>query len=261
MSAQIFAIAAALLLGYLFAIAIVSANRRKQIVFDYEQGVKFVNGRFITLLGPGHHSYNPKTTTIRVVSGRLRFDLLRGQEILTQDGVTIGVTLLVTYRVSDAKLAVSGVEDFSQALHLTAQEELRNLISTMAVDDVLTQREQLAATLKERLIGKLAAFGLELNGIGIRDLMFSGALKQAFAASVTARKEAGASLERARGEQATLRSLANTARLLDGNPNLFQLRLLQSLGESSGHTVVLGLPAESMKSTAANPGAVSSTGD
>jgi len=58
-----------------------------------------------------------------------------------------------------------------------------------------------------------------------------------------ARKEGEAALERARGETAALRSLANAARMLQDNPQLMQLRMLQAMGESAGNTLVVGLPS------------------
>ena len=52
-----------------------------------------------------------------------------------------------------------------------------------------------------------------------------------------------AALERARGETAALRSLANAARQAEGSPApLLQLRLLQQLAATPGHTVVIGTP-------------------
>ncbi|HVJ79323.1 MAG TPA: hypothetical protein VM620_15960, partial [Hyphomicrobium sp.] len=52
--------------------------------------------------------------------------------------------------------------------------------------------------------------------------------------TVRAKLEAHASLERARGEQATLRTLNNAARLLKGNPELMNLRVLQALTAANG---------------------------
>ena len=75
--------------------------------------------------------------------------------------------------------------------------------------------------------------------------MFPGELKNIFAQVVNARKEGLAALERARGESAPLRNLANTAKLLENNPALLQLRLLQALNAGSGNTIVLKLPDES----------------
>jgi regulator of protease activity HflC (stomatin/prohibitin superfamily) len=67
-------------------------------------------------------------------------------------------------------------------------------------------------------------------------------LKKAYTQVIKAQKEGLAVLEKARGETAALRHLANTAKMLEDNPMLFQLRLLQSVGESSGNTLVIGSP-------------------
>ena len=40
--------------------------------------------------------------------------------------------------------------------------------------------------------------------------------------------------------------LSLAAKLLEGNPNLMQLRLVQALGEASGNTVILGMPSQSV---------------
>jgi hypothetical protein len=56
--------------------------------------------------------------------------------------------------------------------------------------------------------------------------------------------EGQAALERARGESASLRNLANAARVLEGNPALMNLRLMQSLtaAQNAGNTLVVGVP-------------------
>jgi regulator of protease activity HflC (stomatin/prohibitin superfamily) len=74
--------------------------------------------------------------------------------------------------------------------------------------------------------------------------MLPGELKRAFAEVLKARQEGQAALERARGESAALRNLANAARLLENNPALHNLRLLQSItaAGSAGNTLVMGVP-------------------
>src|SRR4051812_50217013 len=79
-------------------------------------------------------------------------------------------------------------------------------------------------------------------GVDVRDIMVPTELKRAFAGIVAARREGEAALERARGETAALRSLANAGRLVEDNPGLLQLRILQQLGASSGNTIMLGMP-------------------
>lgn len=93
---------------------------------------------------------------------------------------------------------------------------------------------------------KAADLGLRLISVNLKDIMFPGKLKEVFAQVVNAKKEGLAALEKARGETAALRNLANAAKMLEGNPNLMQLRLLQAIKEPSGNTFVLGMPSPSV---------------
>jgi len=87
---------------------------------------------------------------------------------------------------------------------------------------------------------------LRLISADVKDIMFPGEMKKAVAQLVKAQKEGQTALERARGETAALRSLANAARTMDDNPNLLQLRALQAIADSSGSTLVLGLPSSAV---------------
>jgi regulator of protease activity HflC (stomatin/prohibitin superfamily) len=96
---------------------------------------------------------------------------------------------------------------------------------------------------------------VELLGVDVRDVMVPTELKRAFAGIVAARREGEAALERARGETAALRSLANAGRMIEDNPGLLQLRILQQLGGSSGNTIMLGVPGPDGRSTPPPPAA------
>jgi hypothetical protein len=100
----------------------------------------------------------------------------------------------------------------------------------------------LNGALEERLKPRAQAIGLMLESAGLKDLTFPPQLRQVFHQVVEARKASQASLERARGEVATLRSLANAARMLENNPALLALKTLQTVGDGK-HTLVLGAPA------------------
>lgn len=90
----------------------------------------------------------------------------------------------------------------------------------------------------------MAALGLELRLISIKDLMLPGELKKLYAQIVQARQDGLVQLERARGETAALRSLTNAARLTHKNPSLLQLRSLQALEQSTGNTFHIELSME-----------------
>jgi len=90
-----------------------------------------------------------------------------------------------------------------------------------------------------------AKLGVSVLAIEVKDVMLPADLKRAFADVLKAKQEGQAALERARGESASLRNLANAARVLEGNPALMNLRLMQSLAATQnggGNTLVLGVP-------------------
>ena len=108
----------------------------------------------------------------------------------------------------------------------------------------MTQRLGLGPQLLARVQPEAARIGINVLAVETKDLTFPADLKRAFAEVLKARQEGLAALERARGESAALRNLANAARVLDGNPALMNLRLLQSLvsAQNAGNTLVVGVP-------------------
>jgi regulator of protease activity HflC (stomatin/prohibitin superfamily) len=119
---------------------------------------------------------------------------------------------------------------------------LREVIAGRSADEILAARTDLGPAIGGIVASDLARIGVELLGVDLRDVMVPTELKRAFAGIVAARREGEAAVERARGETAALRGLANAGRMLEDNPGLLQLRILQGLAASSGNTVMVGWP-------------------
>jgi regulator of protease activity HflC (stomatin/prohibitin superfamily) len=215
-------------------------------IFEYQQGLRYRGGRFAGVLGAGPHWIFRPTTVIHRVDIRPKFVSLGGQEVLSKDGVTLKLTIAARYEIADAGVAVNKIENYQEALYLTLQLALREIVGQATIDEVLAQRDQFGERLKEMTAAQIETYGLRLLSVNIKDVMFPGELKKMFAQVVQAQKEGQAALERARGETAALRNLANAAQLVDANPALMRLRLLQQLSSSSGHTIVLGFPDSSI---------------
>jgi regulator of protease activity HflC (stomatin/prohibitin superfamily) len=156
------------------------------------------------------------------------------QEILTSDSVQLRLTAIVGFRVADPPRAVHDVESYEQELHVAVQLALRMVVGEATAEALLEQRLDHSKRLKELVSERAIALGLELFEIDLRDVMLPGDVKTAFAEVLRARAEGRAALERARGESAALRNLANAARLIEANPALMNLRLLQTMAQGSG---------------------------
>jgi regulator of protease activity HflC (stomatin/prohibitin superfamily) len=212
-------------------------------VFEYERALKYDRGRFVGVVGPGQSWIYRRRTTLQKIDIRPSFVSVPGQEVLSSDGVTLRVSLAAEYELADPAVAVNEVEDYQAALYLTLQLGLREIVGGTEIDELLERRGQLGAQLTELTKERVASLGLNVRSVDLKDIMFPGDLKKMFAQVVGARKEGLAALEKARGETAALRNLANAARMIEGNPSLIQLRLIQQIGASAGNTIVLGLPS------------------
>ena len=214
-------------------------------IYEYERGLKYVKGKFVGILEPGQYRYLGSSTTITKVDIRPYVVPISGQEVLTSDSVSLKLSLACQYKVVDPDTAVNKVQSYHQALYQELQLALREVVGGSPVDDLLEKRGNFGAQVKDMVAPKAGEMGLELISASVKDIMFPGSLKQVFSQVIKARKEGLAALERARGETAALRNLANAAKLIEDNPKLMPLRLPHSLSESNGNTVILNLSPDS----------------
>ncbi|MBN2001355.1 slipin family protein [candidate division KSB1 bacterium] len=211
---------------------------RKCTVFEFEQGLKYRNGKFVKKLTAGRYYYNRFRAVVHKFDLRPGFLTLAGQEVLTADGISLKISITAGYKIIDAKKAMENSTGYQQALYFMLQISLRDIVGHKTVQDLLENRGEISRALFESCAGKSGSLGLELLSADVRDIMFPGQLKEIFSQVAKARQAGLAALEKARGETAALRHLANAAKLLDDNPSLMQLRMVQSLMDSSGHTIV-----------------------
>jgi regulator of protease activity HflC (stomatin/prohibitin superfamily) len=164
--------------------------------------------------------------------------------VLTKDTLGVKLSLVVEYRIVEPHLAISEMEDVTAHLHSVAQIAIRKAVGERDLDVLLNEREAVAEEVHAATSAAMTPLGVEVIATSLRDIMLSKELRTGYAAVVTARKEGEANLERARGETAALRHLANAARMVKNNPDLMQLRMLQSITatEAARRTFVIGIP-------------------
>lgn len=226
-------------------LATVAARFTRTTILEYERGLKFSRGRLKGEVGPGVYWHSAVVTHIQRIDVRPARIAVSGQEVLSADGVAVKASVAATCRVVDAKRAVLESENYQVAIHTELQLALRAIASSTPIEDLLRRRADVPDQLKAIAAPRLLAIGIELEEAALRDLTFPGELKKIFTQTVKARQEGLAALEKARGETAALRNLANAAAMIERNPSLMQLRALQVLAEHPGNTIVMGMPGGS----------------
>lgn len=212
----------------------------KVTVMAYERVVRFVDGELRDVLGPGRHRYEKWTaeTVLHRVDLRPQLVTVPGQEVLTSDGVGVRLSSVLRLAVADPVTYLTESQDPRAEVYAEAQQALRLAVAEHPLDALVESRAPLGPAMLPAVQSTAARVGLTVHDLTIRDLMLPGDLRRAYAETILARQRGRAELERARAEAATLRSLANSARLLDEHPALLRLRALQ-VAEAPGTKVVL----------------------
>ncbi len=198
-----------------------------------EEVILFREGAALTRFREGRFVYWRDAGKVEVQSVDLREQTadVAGQEIMTRDKVTLRVNLVVTSCVVDALAAVTVVHDWAQALYREAQLALRAAVGARTLDTLLTDKEVVGDEIRGVLAKRAEAFGVEVRGVGLRDLILPGDMKSILNQVITAQKQAEANVIKRREETAAARSQANTAKLLADNPALARMKELELLQE------------------------------
>jgi len=194
-------------------------------------GILSVDGRIERLLEPGIYAFWLYGHNISVAIYDLRLTEIEvtGQEILTKDRVTIRVNLSCYYQITDILLLVSQLADFRTYLYKQLQFTLRQNVESQTLDELLASKDRLDGQILEAVQAIFADTGLEVQRIGIKDIILPGEMRTIFNQVVQAEKAAQANLIKRREETAATRSLLNTARLMEDNPVLLRLKELETL--------------------------------
>ncbi len=194
-------------------------------------GLLWVDGELVDTLNAGAHAFWRSHCSIKVEHMELKLQSLEisGQEILTRDKVSLRVNLSATYQYSDplrARLQLSDPQDY---LYRQIQFALREAIGTRTLDALLTDKEALNGELFRSLVASMAQYGIKVEGIGVKDVILPGEMKEILNHVVATEKAAQANVIRRREETAATRSLLNTAKLMEDNPTLLRLKEIEAL--------------------------------
>lgn len=194
-------------------------------------GLLFVDGRFVRTLDPGSYAFwnFQKNVTIDTVDLRVQAVEVAGQELLTRDKVSLRVNLAASVRVVDAVASRTKVAKSGEQVYRELQYGLRKAVSAKTLDELLGDKASLDGDIFGYVRGKAEAFGVEVLGVGVKDVILPGEMREILNSVVQAEKSAQANVIRRREEANAARSLLNTAKLIDESPVLMRLKELEAL--------------------------------
>ncbi len=199
-------------------------------VKDYEKCMLFYDGKFQKLLNSGTYYFwigGGVSVTFKTFDMRLTNMAINGQEVLTQDKVTLRVNLTVNYKIKDCMKIYSEIGDCSEQLHIISQLALRDFVGKYKLDEILTSKNEMSDFVLQRLKEKENDLYIEIAEAGVKDMILPGEIRDIMNTVLIAEKRAQASVITRREEVASTRSLLNTAKLMDENKTLYKLKELE----------------------------------
>jgi len=218
-------------------------------VQEYQRAVIFRLGRSKRggAVGPGLFFIIPCMDTIQVVDLRtVSFDV-PPQEILTKDSVTVAVDAVVYYKINNPMKSVINVTNAASSTRLLASTTLRNTLGTKTLQDILSDREDIAKSILDHLDSATDPWGIKVERVEVKDVRLPQQLQRAMAAEAEATRQARAKVIEAEGEQKASRALKEASDIISSSPAALQLRYLQTLSSISAEknsTIIFPLPIE-----------------
>ena len=194
-------------------------------------GLLRIDGVQQPLLPPGVTAYWRFNRELQAELVDMRWQTMEvsGQEILTRDKVGLRLNLVATWRFDDVNAAFTRLAKPAEHLYRELQLGLRAAVGMRNLDELLENKRLIDEVVGEHVARKLAGFGLEIGGIGVKDIVLPGEMKAILAQVVEAGKAAEANVIRRREETAATRSLLNTAKVMEDNPVALRLKELETL--------------------------------
>src|ERR1700689_1867830 len=223
-----------------------------KVITQYELGIVFRWGRALPgLRQPGLTWINPVTDRLRKVNMQIIVAAVPGQEAITRDNVTVRVDAVVYYRVVDPIKAIINVQNYTYAISQVAQTSLRSVIGQSDMDQLLSERDQINARLKDVIDAPTEEpWGVRVERVEIKDVSLPESMKRSMSRQAEAERERRARIISADGEYQASKKLAQAAALMAADPAALQLRLLQTVVEVAAEknsTLVMPVPVELLR--------------
>jgi regulator of protease activity HflC (stomatin/prohibitin superfamily) len=216
-----------------------------KIVRQYEQGVLFRLGRVQGPRNPGLRVIIPFVDVLHRVSLRIITMPIQSQGIITRDNVSVDVSAVAYFRVTDAVKSVVAIENVNSAINQIAQTTLRKVVGQHTLDQTLSETDKINLDIRKILDVATVAWGVEVTLVELKDIQLPDSMKRAMARQAEAEREKRAKIINAEGESLAAAALGEASDTMMAHPLALQLRNLQSLveiGVDKNTTVVFPAP-------------------
>jgi regulator of protease activity HflC (stomatin/prohibitin superfamily) len=204
-----------------------------KVIRQWEKVALLRLGKYVGLRGPGLIVIVPVLETLSAfVDQRIRVASVTAESTLTRDTVPVNVDAIVFWMVWNAEKAILEVEDFLDAVQMSAQTALRESIGRHELAQMITERETLGRELQRILDEKTNPWGITVQSVEVRDVRIPQGLEDAMSRQAQAERERQARLILGQAETEISEKFVQAAAAYSENPTALHLRAMNMLYEA-----------------------------
>jgi regulator of protease activity HflC (stomatin/prohibitin superfamily) len=204
-----------------------------QVAKPWERVALMRLGKYVGLRGPGFFHIVPVIETISpIVDQRMRVQLVSAESTLTRDTVPVNVDANMFWMVWNAEKAILEVENFNEAIDMSAHTALRESIGRHELAQMITEREMMGRELQRILDAKTNPWGITVQSVEIRDIRIPATLENAMSQEAQAERERRARVILGQAEVQVSDQFAQASRVYAENPGALHLRAMNMLYEA-----------------------------
>jgi len=210
---------------------------------QWQKAVVLRAGKLQGIKGPGLFFIVPVLDSITAwIDQRIRTSEFSAEQALTRDTVPVNVDAIVFWMVHDPQRAALEIADYNSAVQRVAQTSLREMIGSSLLSDLLSERKEADAKLKDVIGAKTAEWGVTVNSVEIRDVAIPANLQDAMSRQAQAEREKQARVTLGSAEEEVAQKFVNAAKLYAQSPEALQLRAMNIVYETTkerGATILM----------------------
>ncbi|MBY8987567.1 MAG: slipin family protein [Candidatus Lokiarchaeota archaeon] len=218
-----------------------------KVILEYERLIIFRLGKYKRTIGPGVVYILPIVEKSRKVDLRIVTADIPRQELITRDNIPVLANTVVYFKVEKPSDAIIKIENYAFAVRQYTQAALRDVVGNMELDSVLTERDKVAADIREIVDQETNEWGIDIKSIKIQEIELPAEMKRAMAKQAEAEREKRAAIIASEGELASAKNLSEAASIMASQPGALHLRTLQTIRDISqdpSEKIVIFMPSD-----------------
>ncbi len=233
-------------IGFLFILSVIKSLIK--VNKQWEEAVILRLGKYHRIREEGLYLLIPYIDRAYIRDTRTHTMDIPHQKAITKDNISVDVDAVMWYNIHDTNKSVLNIENFEFSIREFTKTTLRNVIGHKELDELLTEREEVAFTVKDLVEHASEEWGIDIERVELQDIILPDNMKRVMARQAEAERERRAVVITAEGELQASAKLMEASLKLEESRYGYALRMLSTISDVSqdpSNTVIF-VPAEAL---------------